>query len=594
MEERIEADLELGRHGDVIGELEALVGEHPLRETFRRRSCSRCTARPPGGGARGVPGRTHPLHRRARNRARRGAQAAPGGDPSPGAGLTVSGGPAPTDEEAEIVKASRPVGSCPSSGSTAPATSRSTSPGHSRSDDRPVDLARVSQYVATMQGSGPLYDELHARFEAAVEPGPLHRFLARLPTLLREHGAPHQLIVTTNYDLALERAFEEAGEELDIVAYVASGTHRGRFWHRSPESPHGRSTFRTRTRRSSTSTVEPSCSSSTAPSIRSPSASGRTSSSPRTTTSTTSAAPSSRRSSPSRWRQGSAAATSSSSATRWPTGTCGSSSTASGASDRSRIARGRCSARRARSRRRSGAGSTSPRSTSTRCRTSSFSSDGSRPREREPKPESPYKGLNAIEDSELDALLFFRRERETEIVVANLIASRLTVLYGPSGVGKSSLLGAAVARCLRALPERPLVVVFSSWSDDPSVGVAEAVAEATGGHVERLRCRGASTRAGGARRLPRSRPGGGVLPVPRRRRRSGIFREALPSILAAPSRVNVLVSLREDSLAKLDRFTGRVPGLFANTLRLDRLDRQAARAAIVGPVDRYGELTGGE
>ena len=35
-EERIEADLELGRHSDVSGELEALVREHPLRETLRR------------------------------------------------------------------------------------------------------------------------------------------------------------------------------------------------------------------------------------------------------------------------------------------------------------------------------------------------------------------------------------------------------------------------------------------------------------------------------------------------------------------------------------------------------------------------------
>ena len=57
-------------------------------------------------------------------------------------------------------------------------------------------------------------------------------------------------------------------------------------------------------------------------------------------------------------------------------------------------------------------------------------------------PTSPFKGLSAFEDSELDALLFFGREREREIVVANLIASRLTVLYGPSGVGKSSLLRA--------------------------------------------------------------------------------------------------------------------------------------------------------
>jgi hypothetical protein len=102
-------------------------------------------------------------------------------------------------------------------------------------DGRPVDLARISQYVATMNGSGPLYDELHSLYEAAVEPGPLHRFLARLAALLRERGAPHQLIVTTHYDLALERAFEEAGEELDIVAYVAAGPHRGHFWHRPPE-----------------------------------------------------------------------------------------------------------------------------------------------------------------------------------------------------------------------------------------------------------------------------------------------------------------------------------------------------------------------
>src|SRR6266540_6471264 len=61
-------------------------------------------------------------------------------------------------------------------------------------------------------------------------------------------------------------------------------------------------------------------------------------------------------------------------------------------------------------------------------------------------PISPYKGLAPFEDSTLDALLFFGRERETEVIVANLLASKLTVLYGPSGVGKSSILRAAVAR----------------------------------------------------------------------------------------------------------------------------------------------------
>ena len=55
-------------------------------------------------------------------------------------------------------------------------------------------------------------------------------------------------------------------------------------------------------------------------------------------------------------------------------------------------------------------------------------------------PDSPYKGLVPFEDSELDALLFFGRERESGIISENVLAARLTVLYGPSGVGKSSVL----------------------------------------------------------------------------------------------------------------------------------------------------------
>src|SRR5439155_13010604 len=35
LEDRIDADLALGRHGQLVGELEQLVGEHPLRERLR-------------------------------------------------------------------------------------------------------------------------------------------------------------------------------------------------------------------------------------------------------------------------------------------------------------------------------------------------------------------------------------------------------------------------------------------------------------------------------------------------------------------------------------------------------------------------------
>ena len=96
-------------------------------------------------------------------------------------------------------------------------------------------LPRVAQYVSVMKGSGPLYDELHALLDADVPPTAVHRFFASIPPVLRERGVPHQLIVTTSYDLALEAAFLEAGEEFDVVSYIATGPARGKFCHITPD-----------------------------------------------------------------------------------------------------------------------------------------------------------------------------------------------------------------------------------------------------------------------------------------------------------------------------------------------------------------------
>jgi DNA-binding SARP family transcriptional activator len=94
-----------------------------------------------------------------------------------------------------------------------------------------LETARVSQYAATLRGYGPLHDELRTVVESQGAPTGLHRFFASLPPLLRERGLPHQLLVTTDYDGALERAFADAGEEVDVVAYLASGPSRGKFCH---------------------------------------------------------------------------------------------------------------------------------------------------------------------------------------------------------------------------------------------------------------------------------------------------------------------------------------------------------------------------
>jgi hypothetical protein len=98
------------------------------------------------------------------------------------------------------------------------------------------DLIRVSQYASVMTGLGPLYEELHQLLDADYPPTALHRFLAELPGIFRERGTPrYQLIMTTNYDDALERAFRAVDEPFDVVWYVAEGEHRGKFYHLAPD-----------------------------------------------------------------------------------------------------------------------------------------------------------------------------------------------------------------------------------------------------------------------------------------------------------------------------------------------------------------------
>ncbi|TAH49425.1 MAG: hypothetical protein EYC68_17845 [Chloroflexota bacterium] len=100
----------------------------------------------------------------------------------------------------------------------------------------PRDLVRVSQFAAVKAGIGPLYDELRKVFKTEYQPTPLHLFFAMLPRLLRERGFPPELmVVTTNYDDALERAFHAMNEPFDLVTYIAEGEMRGKFMHTSPD-----------------------------------------------------------------------------------------------------------------------------------------------------------------------------------------------------------------------------------------------------------------------------------------------------------------------------------------------------------------------
>ena len=78
--------------------------------------------------------------------------------------------------------------------------------------------------------------------------------------------------------------------------------------------------------------------------------------------------------------------------------------------------------------------------------------------------------------TEQDAEFFFGRDRDCAIITANLFASRLTILFGASGVGKSSVLQAGVAHNLRQ-KEGVAVVVFNDWHESPLDNLIQAVQE---------------------------------------------------------------------------------------------------------------------
>ena len=87
-----------------------------------------------------------------------------------------------------------------------------------------LHLAEVAEYVAITLGMPDLYQSLKEKLGVACQPREVHRFFATFPSTLERLGKPrrHQLIVTTDYDMVLERAFADAGEPFDLAVYTAS------------------------------------------------------------------------------------------------------------------------------------------------------------------------------------------------------------------------------------------------------------------------------------------------------------------------------------------------------------------------------------
>ncbi|MCE7937022.1 hypothetical protein DCC79_00455 [bacterium] len=212
------------------------------------------------------------------------------------------------------------------------------------------------------------------------------------------------------------------------------------------------------------------------------------------------------------------------------------------------------------------------------------------------RPLCPYVGLQPFTETERG--YFFGREREIRLITANMRVAPLTVLYGHSGVGKSSVLRAGVIPALQARAQTAVVYV-NDWRSDQSLDAlklacAEAVAALPGG---------AGVPSAAAIDLPLDvlllmlsdrgrfelfivldqfedwltyRPAETVATT---------FDEELARVInRRDPHIAMLLAVRADALFRLDRYRTRIPRLLENSLRLRHLSAEAAERAIRQPL----------
>jgi WD40 repeat protein len=224
--------------------------------------------------------------------------------------------------------------------------------------------------------------------------------------------------------------------------------------------------------------------------------------------------------------------------------------------------------------------------------------------------ENPYVGLTHFTEEHADR--FFGRDTECALIIGNLRAARLTLLYAESGVGKSSVLRAGVVARLHGFADHDLrtrgsprlvPIVFSSWSERPVAALIRAIDEAARPYLAE----------GLALELPEDDLGGAIEQVsaaldatllivldqfeeyflyPDDEPEGKRVAAQLAGCVNRPDlRANFLISIREDSYARLgDLFRGKVTNVYGNFLHLDFLRRAGATESIEKPIERANEL----
>jgi tetratricopeptide (TPR) repeat protein len=218
---------------------------------------------------------------------------------------------------------------------------------------------------------------------------------------------------------------------------------------------------------------------------------------------------------------------------------------------------------------------------------------------------SRYPGTRPFSDSEEDRRLFFGRSQETERLFLRVLSVDLLVLFGRSGLGKTSLLRAGLFPRLRSKEYLPVTVRLNTPGEPVGTTVARAIDRA-------CEAEGLDPPKVAAADLPMVlaktivwRKDVLLTPVlvldqfeevftlhdPGFRTQVAneigalVFRRgnAGESGTRASFPFKLIISLREDFLGALEEMTAQVPNLFHERIRVQPFGEAAAREAITGP-----------
>nr|MEC4582221.1 HEAT repeat domain-containing protein [Candidatus Parabeggiatoa sp.] len=216
----------------------------------------------------------------------------------------------------------------------------------------------------------------------------------------------------------------------------------------------------------------------------------------------------------------------------------------------------------------------------------------------------PYKGLQPYTEQDKDN--FFGRESEKRILIDKILTHKLTFLFAASGVGKSSLLRAAVLPALKRparMDREPLdVIYYKDWVDNPLYALKKFI-------VDDLKAKGQLT-AEYTLNLNdslkdffhlctafTSEPLVIILDQFEEffnyQRFSAYFKPVISELAAAihdrDTETVFVISMREDFALELNAFKDYIPTfLIDNFYRLEKLTHEKARMAVVEPVAKVG------